>query len=169
MVLVPPCHPSSRQESPPSCRKKKVKGMRDPCSQLVGFLVIRSSLFIPPCPPPPVHTLDIKSSSGTSVFVSLLLLSFFVAALLTNERLVVSSFFEIDLCSKFLILGSNLTTLLFESVSLSLYISTRILACEPNNMRATAILLTALVAILPAMGEKSKQIFSHDDPIYGGT
>ncbi|EMF09823.1 uncharacterized protein SEPMUDRAFT_119564 [Sphaerulina musiva SO2202] len=34
-------------------------------------------------------------------------------------------------------------------------------------MRATAILLTALVAILPAMGEDSKQIFGHDDPIYG--
>lgn len=32
--------------------KRKVKGMRDPCSQLVGFLVIRSSLFIPLAPRP---------------------------------------------------------------------------------------------------------------------
>lgn len=68
--------------------------MRGPCSQLVGFLVIRSSLFIPPCPPAPVHVLDIKSSSGTSVFVSLLLLSFFVVALLTNERPVVRAFLK---------------------------------------------------------------------------
>lgn len=167
MVLVPPCHLSSRRESPPSCRKKKVKGMRDPCSQLVGFLVIRSSLFIPPCPPAPVHTLDIKSSSGTTVFVFLLLLSFFVCSAYERRSCCSSFFSKIDLCAKSL--ASEATSLPY-SLNLSLYTSSaRILPCESNNMRATAILLTALVAILPAMGEDSKQIFGHDDPIYGGT
>lgn len=170
MVLVSPCHSSSRRESPPACRKKKVKWYERknrsyPC-QPAGWLFGHQEFpFHSPCPPAPVHTLDIKSSSGTSVFVSLLL-SFFVA-LLTNERPVVSSFFENRLVLEILIVGSNLTTL---SISLSTYTSSaRIITCESNNMRATAILLTALVAILPAMGEKSKQIFSHDDPIYGGT
>lgn len=118
MVLVPPCHPSSRRESPPSCRKKKVKGMREgsyPCSQLVGFLVIRSSLFIPPCPPAPVHRLDIKSSSGTSVFVSLLL-SFFVCS--AYERTTCCSSLWKRLVRETFGVGSNLTTLLFESLSL---------------------------------------------------
>lgn len=140
-----------------------------PCSQLVGFLVIRSSLFIPlaPSPPGPGHRLDIKSSSGTSVFVSLLLLSFCCCSAY-ERRSCCFELFENDLCSKFL--ASEATSLLFQSLSLSLYTSSaRINTCESNNMRATAILLTALVAILPAMGEKSKQIFSHDDPIYGGT
>lgn len=96
--------------------------MRDPCSQLVGFflggVVIRSSLFIPLAPVHTLHTLDIKSSSGTSVFVSLLLLSFFVAALLTNERPVVRAF-ENDLCAEFL--ASEATSLPY-SLNLSLYL-----------------------------------------------
>lgn len=134
-----------------------------PCSQLVGFLVIRSSLFIPPAPMHTLHNLDIKSSSGTSVFVSFLL--FLLLCLRTNDLLF--ELFEERLVREIFGVGSNLTTL---SISLSTYTSSaRINTCESNNMRATAILLTALVAILPAMGEKSKQIFSHDDPIYGGT
>lgn len=142
------------------------RNVRTLASQLVGFLVIRSSLLIPPCPPPPVRTLDIKSSSGTSVFVSLLL-SFFVA-LLTNERPVVSSFFENRLVLE--IFDPRKQLHYSFNLSLSTHTSSaRINTRESNNMRATAILLTALVAILPAMGEKSKQIFSHDDPIYGGT
>lgn len=155
MVLVPPCHLSSRRESPPSCRKKGKRYERrfvplQPAGWLFGH---QEFPFHSPLPPPvPAHTLDIKSSSGTSVFVSLLLLSFFVALL--------------DLCSKFL--SSEATSLPY-SLNLSLYTSTHINTCESNNMRATAILLTALVAILPAMGEDSKQIFGHDDPIYGGT
>lgn len=142
--------------------------VRTLASQLVGFLVIRSSLFIPPCPPPPVHTLDIKSSSGTSVFVSFLL---FLSLRLRTNDLLFRAFLKIDLCAHYL--SSEATSLPYSlnlSPSLSTYTSsTRINTCESNNMRATAILMTAIVAILPAMGEKSKQIFSHDDPIYGGT
>lgn len=75
-------------------KKRKVPTL---ASQLVGFLVIRSSLFIPPCPPAPVHTLDIKSSSGTSVFVSFFL--FLLLRLRTND-LLFRAFLKIDLCSK---------------------------------------------------------------------
>lgn len=66
-----------------------------PC-QPAGWLFGHQEFpFHSPLPPPPgpVHRLDIKSSSGTSVFVSLLLLSFFVVAPLTNERLIVRAFF----------------------------------------------------------------------------
>lgn len=118
--------------------------------------------------PAAVHRLDIKSSSGTSVLVSFLLL--FCCCSAYERTPCCLSFFEKRLVLEFFGVGSKVTTLLFESLSLSLYTSSaRINTCESNNMRATAILLTALVAILPAMGEKSKQIFSHDDPIYGGT
>lgn len=114
MVLVPPCHASSRRESPPYWRKigKRYERPLQPAGWLFGHQEFPFHSPLPPGPRPRTHlTVDIKSSSGTSVFVSLLLLSFFVAALLTNERPVVSSFFENRLVLEIFGVGSNLTTL----------------------------------------------------------
>lgn len=133
MVLVPPCHLSSRRESPPSCRKKGKRYERrfvplQPAGWLFGH---QEFPFHSPLPPAPVHRLDINSSSGTSVFVSLLL-SFFVCCSAYERKTCCSSFFENRFVLEIFGVGRNLTTLPY-SLNISLSLSTHQPASIPAN------------------------------------